>query len=50
MEAQVEPHQAALLSRNVRRLHIAVVSDVRYLREMLAEILERNPLVSIVGL
>ena len=50
MEAQVEPHQAVLLSRNVRRLHIAVVSDVRYLREMLAEILERNPLVSIVGL
>ena len=49
MEAHVGPHQAVLLPRDARRLHIAVVSSVRFLREALAEILERDPLVSVVG-
>jgi DNA-binding NarL/FixJ family response regulator len=50
VEAQVGPSQAVVLPRNTRRPHIAVVSDVRFLREALAEILERDPLVSVVGL
>ena len=50
MERYVEPHQAVVLPRNTRRLHIAVVSVVRFLREALAETLERDPLVSVVGL
>jgi len=49
VEAQVEPSQAVVLPRNTRRLHIAVVSDVRFVREALVEILERDPLVSVVG-
>ena len=49
MEAHVWPHQAVVLPRDVQRLHIAVVSGVRFLREALAEILERDPLVSVVG-
>ena len=49
MEAHVGPHQAVLLPQDARRLHIAVVSSVRFLREALAEILERDPLVSVVG-
>jgi len=50
VEGYVEPHQAVALPRNTRRLYIAVVSGVRFAREGLAEILERDPLVSIVGL
>lgn len=50
MEAQVGLHQAVVLPRGSRRLHIAVVSDVRFLREALAETLERDPRVSVVGL
>jgi len=50
MEAQVGPHQAGALPRDTLHLHIAVVSGVRFLREALAETLERDPLVSIVGL
>ena len=48
MEAHVGPHQAVLLPRDARRLHVAVVSGVRFVREALAEILERDPLVSVV--
>ena len=48
MEAHVGPHQAVLLPRDARRLHIALVSGVRFVREALAEILERDPLVSVV--
>ena len=48
MEAHVGPHQAVLLPRDARRLHIALVSGVRFMREALAEILERDPLVSVV--
>jgi len=50
MEAQVGPHQAGALPRDTLHLHIAVVSGVRFVREALAETLERDPLVSIVGL
>ena len=49
MEAQVGPHQAGALPRDTLHLHIAVVSGVRFLREALAEILERDPLMSVVG-
>jgi two-component system, NarL family, nitrate/nitrite response regulator NarL len=50
VEANVTPHQAVLPSRDAQRLRIAVVSGVRFLREGLAEILERDPLVSVVRL
>ena len=50
MEAQVGSHQAIVLPRDARRLHVAVVSGVRFVREALAEILERDPLVSVVAL
>jgi DNA-binding NarL/FixJ family response regulator len=50
VEANVTPHQAVLPTRDARRLRIAVVSGVRFLREGFAEILERDPLVSVVRL
>jgi hypothetical protein len=50
VEANVALHQAVVLSRDARCVRIAVVSSVRFLREGLAEILERDPLVSVVGL
>jgi len=50
VEAQVGPHQAVMLPRDARRLHIAVVSGVRFVREALAETLDRDPLVSVIGL
>jgi DNA-binding NarL/FixJ family response regulator len=37
-------------SRDARRLRIAVVSAVRFTREVLEEILERDPLMSVVRL
>lgn len=49
MEANVT-HQAVLPTRDIRRLRIAVVSGVRFLREGLAEVLERDPLVLVVRL
>src|SRR5260370_38079771 len=49
VEANVAPHPAVVLSRDARCVRIAVVSGVRFLREVL-EILERDPLVSVVGL
>jgi DNA-binding NarL/FixJ family response regulator len=48
MEANVAPYQTAVLARDARSLRIAVVSDVRFVREGLAEILKRDPLVSVV--
>jgi len=39
-----------LLAPDARRLRIAVVSEVRFLREGFAEIFERDPSVSVVGL
>jgi two-component system nitrate/nitrite response regulator NarL len=50
VEANVAPHQTVVLTRDARSLRIAVVSDVRFVREGLAEILERDPLVSVVRL
>lgn len=50
MEANVTPDQAVAQSRGGRSLQIAVVWGVRFLGESLAEILERDPLVSVVGL
>jgi DNA-binding NarL/FixJ family response regulator len=50
VKAQVGPHQAVVLPRDARRLHIVVVSGVRFVREALADILERDPLVSVVAL
>ena len=49
MEAHVALHSAVVLPRDAWRLHIAVVSGVRFLREALAESLERDPLVSVIG-
>jgi two-component system nitrate/nitrite response regulator NarL len=50
VEANVAPEQAVLLTRDARRVRIAVVSGVRFTREVLAEILGRDPLVSVVRL
>lgn len=50
MEGNVTPCDAVVPSRNARSLRIAVVSDVRYVRETLADILERDPLFSVVRL
>jgi hypothetical protein len=47
MDTNLKPHQPILPAR---RLRIIVVSEVRFLREGLAEILERDPTVSVVGL
>ena len=42
--------QAGLLAPETRRLRIVIVSEVRFLREGLAEFLERDPSISVVGL
>jgi two-component system nitrate/nitrite response regulator NarL len=47
MDTNLKPHPPTLPAR---RLRIIVVSEVRFLREGLAEILERDPTVSVVGL
>jgi two-component system nitrate/nitrite response regulator NarL len=44
------PQPEAVYTRSARRLRILVVWGVRFLGESLAEILERDPLVSVVGL
>jgi two-component system nitrate/nitrite response regulator NarL len=50
MEANVAPQRAAVPGRDERSLRIAVVSHVRFARETLAEILGRDPLVSVLRL
>jgi two-component system, NarL family, nitrate/nitrite response regulator NarL len=50
VEANVAPHQAVAQLRGGRGLRIVIVWGVRFLVEGLAEILERDPLVSVVGL
>jgi DNA-binding NarL/FixJ family response regulator len=50
VEASVALDQGGLLTRDARRLRIAVVSGVRFTREVLAEILEGDPLLSVVRL
>jgi two-component system nitrate/nitrite response regulator NarL len=47
-DADLAPRQPALLASEARRLRIAIVSEVRFLREGLAEFLERDPSVSVV--
>jgi DNA-binding NarL/FixJ family response regulator len=49
MDTNLTPHQPNLLAPDIRRLRVVVVSEVRILREGLAEILERGPSVSVVG-
>ena len=49
MEVNVAPDQAAAVTRTGHSLRIALVWAVRFTRESLTEILERDPLVSIVG-
>jgi two-component system, NarL family, nitrate/nitrite response regulator NarL len=44
------PRQPGLLAGEAQRLRIVIVSDVRFLREGLAEFLERVPSISVVGL
>jgi DNA-binding NarL/FixJ family response regulator len=44
------PHPPSLPGTDARCLRVIVVSEVRFLREGLAEILERDPTVSVVGL
>lgn len=48
MEANVALEESAPLTRDTRRLRVAVVAAVRFTREVLEEILERDPLVSVV--
>jgi two-component system, NarL family, nitrate/nitrite response regulator NarL len=50
VEANVAPHPESAYPRSIRRLRILVVWGVRFLGESLAELLERDPLVSVVGL
>jgi DNA-binding NarL/FixJ family response regulator len=50
VEANAAPEESVLLARDARRLRVAVVAAVRFTREVLEEILERDPLVSVVRL
>jgi len=49
-DADLVPRQLGLLAAETRRLRIVIVSEVRFLREGLAEFLERDPSISVVGL
>jgi two-component system nitrate/nitrite response regulator NarL len=50
VDANLTPYQPSLLAPNARHLRIVVVSEVRFLRESVAEILARDPSMSVVGL
>ena len=50
MEKNLTPHQPTLPAPASRRVRIVLVSEVRFLREGLAEILERDPSMTVVGL
>lgn len=50
MDTNLTLHQQDLVVRDVRRLRIVVVSELRFLREGVAEILDRDPSVSVVGI
>ena len=50
MDTNRRPQQPNPIAPDVRRLRVVVVSEVRFLREGLAQILERDPSVSVVGL
>ena len=49
-DADLAPRQPGLLAPKARRLRIVIVSEVRFLREILAEFLERDASVSVVRL
>jgi two-component system nitrate/nitrite response regulator NarL len=49
VEANVTPDEALAFGRSGRTVRILLVWGVRFTRECLAEILERDPLVSVVG-
>jgi two-component system, NarL family, nitrate/nitrite response regulator NarL len=49
-DADLAPRQPGLLAAEALRLRIVIVSEVRFLREGLAEALERDPSISVVGL
>jgi DNA-binding NarL/FixJ family response regulator len=49
-DVDLAPRQPGLLAGEARRLRIVIVSEVRFLREGLAEFLERDPSISVVGL
>ena len=50
MEANVTPHEAMPVAPDAAQLRIVIVSGVRFLREGLAEVFERDPRVSVVEL
>jgi two-component system nitrate/nitrite response regulator NarL len=50
VEANVASDQTLLVPRGERSLRVAVVSRVRFTQEVLAEILEREPFVSVIRL
>jgi DNA-binding NarL/FixJ family response regulator len=50
METSFVPHGPAMLAADSENLRVIVVSEVRLLREGLAEILNRSPSISVVGL
>jgi DNA-binding NarL/FixJ family response regulator len=49
-DEDLAPRQPGLLAPEARLLRIVIVSEVRFLREGLAEFLERDPSISVVGL
>jgi len=49
-DADLAPRQPGLLAAKTRPLRIVIVSEVRFRREILAEFLERDASVSVVGL
>ena len=50
VEANLEPPQAVTPARNATSLRVAVIPGVRFVRESLAAVLERDSLVSVVRL
>jgi two-component system, NarL family, nitrate/nitrite response regulator NarL len=50
VDADLAPRQPSLLAPEMRRLRIVIVSEVRFRREILAEFLERDASVLVVGL
>ena len=49
-DADLAPHEPGFLAAKARRLRIAIVSEVRFRGEILAEFLERDASISVVGL
>jgi two-component system, NarL family, nitrate/nitrite response regulator NarL len=50
VEGNAAPNPAVASARGTRSVRIVIVFGVRFLGESLAEVLERDPLVSVVGL